>query len=110
VGISLVTSAKGNTALAILLTTLTNAVGVALIPLWLKAVIGTQTRRVRGVRRGRVAAAGASVGLFAHDLALGAARRTRGRGMRINGCLPRTLCAAPGVPRSSATGPPPSRH
>ncbi|GBF89758.1 BASS family transporter [Raphidocelis subcapitata] len=45
VGISLVTSAKGNGALAILLTTFTNAVGVALIPLWLKGVIGKQRRR-----------------------------------------------------------------
>ncbi|KIZ05648.1 hypothetical protein MNEG_2317, partial [Monoraphidium neglectum] len=40
VGISLVTSAKGNVAMAIFLTVASNIVGVALIPVWLQAVIG----------------------------------------------------------------------
>ncbi|KAI8476773.1 MAG: putative sodium bile acid cotransporter [Monoraphidium minutum] len=40
VGVSLVTSAKGNVAMAILLTVTSNVVGVALIPLWLRAAIG----------------------------------------------------------------------
>ena len=40
VGVSLVRSARGNAALAILLTTLTNVAGVAAIPLWLRGVLG----------------------------------------------------------------------
>ncbi|KAK9817989.1 hypothetical protein WJX72_005394 [[Myrmecia] bisecta] len=39
VGVSLVTTAKGNVALAIFLTVATNVLGVVLIPLWLKALL-----------------------------------------------------------------------
>eukprot|EP00877_Chromochloris_zofingiensis_P005101 jgi/Chrzof1/14592/Cz09g08200.t1 len=41
VGVSLVTSAKGNVGLAILLTVATNVLGVLFIPLWLKAMLST---------------------------------------------------------------------
>jgi hypothetical protein len=64
VGISLVTSAKGNVAQSILLTVATNTIGVIAIPLWLKATlqagkVGPGPARGRGaVWRGRTSCPG----------------------------------------------------
>ncbi len=49
VGVSLVTSAKGNVALAIFLTVGTNVLGVVFIPLWLKLLLTQGVSGVEGV-------------------------------------------------------------